>query len=175
MATRVSAVIATFGPIVIALASAVFAGFAWWTTKQELRLNLYNKRFEVYSRTLDMFHAIEGWEPTPAEKSATSLEDSSGFFETQKAFIKASREAGFLFGKNSDAQKLLVQMSADVIGIIGYKRDTLPRIGGEREMGTKAYNDFLERLGRIHSTIPKLENALRPYLDFHSIGRRRLW
>ena len=161
---------------IVAVASACVAALAAWTNLQKLRLDLYNRRFDVYSRTLDFYHEISEWNPTELEKSSTSLSDSSELRATQRAFIKASREARFLFGENSEIQKLLEQMHKDTIGIIGYNRDFAPKIAGQTGMVLPAYKEFAERLNRIDESIPLLEKHLSGYLDFHTIGRaNKMW
>jgi hypothetical protein len=113
--------------LTVAMASAYFTGTASWTSREKLRLDLYNRRFDIYSRTLDFYHALSGWIPTELEKRETSLQDSLELRTTQRAFIKASREAGFLFDDDSGIQKLLEQMHTDSIGIIGYLRCLVDR------------------------------------------------
>jgi hypothetical protein len=87
--------------LAVSVVSVCFAGAAWWTSREKLRLDLYNRRFDVYSRTLDFYHALLSWEPTELEKAKTSLLDSPELGNTQKSFIKASREAQFLFDDDS--------------------------------------------------------------------------
>jgi hypothetical protein len=106
-------------PLAISVLSLLFAGAAWWINREKLRLDLYNRRFDIYSRTLDLLHALETWNPTAAEISARSLQDSSGLDKALKAFTKASRESRFLFDDESGIFKHLEQLHSDAIGIIG--------------------------------------------------------
>ena len=154
--------------IAVATASAFFAGAAWWMSREKLRLDLYNRRFDVYSRTLDFYHALLGWKPTVAEKKETSLEDSLELRMTQRAFIKASREAGFLFDDASGIQKQLEQMHADSIEIIGYLRDFLPKLVGGPDF-ISANEKCDELLKRFSDAIPSLEQKLSKYLNFHAL------
>src|SRR5437764_13744295 len=77
------------------------AGAAWWLSREKLRLDLYNRRFDVYNRTLDFYHALpdeaEFHAPDVAVPEIERHRFMEGFKEKQRNFIKASREARFLF------------------------------------------------------------------------------
>jgi len=162
--------------LLVSVASACFAGFGWRTNHQKLRLDLYNRRFDVYSRTLDFYHALQEWEPTDVEKTTTSLHDSPELRATQRAFIKAKEEARFLFDDDAGIHGQLEQMHKDTIGIIGYKRDYAPKLGGQTQMIIAAHAEFTERLNRINDAIPALQKALSDYLDFHAVGQAgKMW
>lgn len=154
--------------LAVSVASVCLAGAVWWTNREKLRLDLYNRRFDVYSRTLDFYHALLEWKPTEREKSETSLRDSPELRTAQRAFIKASREARFLFDAASEIQNQLEQVHSDSIAIIGYLRDFLPKlIGGPMFVTENKKCD--ECWNRIHSAIPALEQKLSLYLDFHTL------
>lgn len=147
--------------------SVCFAGLAFWTSREKLRLDLYNRRFDVYSRTLDFYHALLGWAPTQSEKGTASLQDSPELIATQKAFIKASREAQFLFKDGSGIKTQLEQVHEDSIGIIGLKRDVLPKLNGPELIPFNEKCDVCWK--RFHEAIPSLEGKMSDYLDFHRI------
>ncbi len=163
-ASRVVSLVA----LAVSVASVCFAGGVWWTNREKLRLDLYNRRFEVYSRTLDFYHALLEWKPTEQEKSETSLRDSPELRTAQRAFIKASREARFLFDAVSGIQNQLEQMHNDSIAIIGYLRDFLPKLIGGPTFATEN-KKCDECWNRIHNGIPALEQKLSLYLDFHTL------
>src|SRR5216684_1445740 len=96
--------------VVISVASAGVAFAAWRTSREKLRLDLYNRRFDIYSRTLDLLHILETWQPSELEKNSASLQQSPDLEKAQRAFVKASREAQFLFDDASGVHKLLEQM-----------------------------------------------------------------
>jgi hypothetical protein len=154
--------------LAVSAVSVCFAGAVWWTSREKLRLDLYNRRFDIYSRTLDFFHALGGWEPTDAERATTSLQDSPALANAQKSFIKASREAQFLFDDASGVQKLLEQVNTDAFWVIGYKRD-LPGKSLDPPTVISAFNEFTERMNRINASIPLLEARMSRCLDFHAL------
>lgn len=91
-------------------------------------------------------------------------------YETaQIAFIKASREAQFLFDDASGIHKLLEQVHSDSIGVIGYKRD-IAHHPAEPQQVITSYHDKEVRRQRFDNAIPLLEQKLAKYLDFHSLS-----
>jgi hypothetical protein len=154
--------------LAVSVASACFAATASWTSRERLRLDLYNRRFDVYSRTLDFYHALLEWKPTDLEKATTSLENSSELRTSQRAFIKASREAQFLFHDSSGIKEQLEQIHTDSIAIIGYLRDSLPKLIGRPEF-ILANQECDECWKRFHDAIPSLEKKMSKYLDFHEL------
>ena len=162
----------TWLSLAISVASACFTGAGWWTGREKLRLDLYNRRFDIYSRVLDFVYALDDWNPTEAERNSSSLQDSADLVEAQRAFIKATRESQFLFKDNSGVHKLLEQMHADSAGIIGYKRDIARNAAFVGPDVPLQFNEFLKKKERIRSSIPPLEQAMSAYLDFHKLS---LW
>jgi hypothetical protein len=163
----------------VSIISVCFAGAVWWTSHEKLRLDLYNRRFDVYSRTLDFYHALLGWQPTELEKATTSLNDSPELGNTQKAFIKASREAQLLFDDTSEIQKQLEQMHEDTIWWIGYKRDCAGKPFDPPTV-ISMNNEFTERRKRVDNSLWHIESGLSAYLDFHRFSlwgsiHRRKW
>jgi hypothetical protein len=155
--------------LAVSAASAFFAGAAWVTNREKVRLDLYNRRFDVYSRTLDFLHALGVWKPTESEKTSTSLEEHPELWKAQSAFIKASREAQFLFADDSGVHKRLEQMHVDTMGIIGYKRDLAPKLNHPPDM-IREHKNFEDRQTRIRESISLLEQEMSEYLDFHALS-----
>jgi|HubBroStandDraft_1064217.scaffolds.fasta_scaffold22041_3 hypothetical protein len=159
--------------VVISVVSACLAFAAWRTSREKLRLDLYNRRFDIYSRTLDLLHALENWHPSELEKNSTSLQQSPELEQAQRAFVKASREAQFLFDDASGIPKLLEQMHADVIAMIGFKRDIVPKLRGEAFIAEN--QKFTERLSRVYAVAPLLEKGMKKYLDFRTLSAWSFW
>jgi Ser/Thr protein kinase RdoA (MazF antagonist) len=159
--------------LVVSVASAFFAGAASWISREKLRLDLYNRRFDIYSRTLDFYHALSDWRPTDAETVNSSLQDSPELKRLQRAFIKASREAQFLFDDDSEIYEQLKQMHLDTSGVIGYWRDIAPALRsqpGMMQMIPSEYGVFQRRRQEIEDSIPLLERRMSWYLDFHTLS-----
>jgi hypothetical protein len=153
--------------LLVSLAAALFTGLASWISAEKLRLDLYDRRFDIYSRTLNLRFALDVWNPTSPEKASASLQGSPELDEAVKAFTKASRESQFLFDNDSGVHKRLEQMHSDVIAIIGDKRNVLPNLGGPDL--ARAWSEHQERLKRVLETVPPLEEAMKKYLNFHAL------
>jgi len=153
----------------VSLASLLVAAGAFWTSREKLRLDLYNRRFEIYGQVLDYVHALDDWNPTDAERASRSLQDFTDLKRTQRAFIKATREAQFLFKDESGVHKLLEQMHADSFGIIGHRRDIAPNLGTAGSDALPLCKEFDKKVERFHVSIGALEQAISKYLDFHAV------
>jgi hypothetical protein len=123
--------LAQWAALAVSTASLCVAFAVWWTNREKLRLDLYNRRFDIYSRTLDLLHALETWNPTPSEIKSHSLQDSPNLDKAMGAFTKASRESQFLFEDESGIHKQLEQLHSAAIAIIGSKRDAETNLIGE--------------------------------------------
>lgn len=83
--------------IVIPLVVAWIAWLAFKVNENKLKLDLYNRRFNVYESALNYYFAkVYGTEQE--------------IKEARQIFTKHIREAGFLFGKDSAAFKTLMQL-----------------------------------------------------------------
>lgn len=158
----------TWTALVVSIISAVFAGCTWWISREKLRLDLYRRRFDVYLKTLDYWQELSVWNPTQKEIELTNLSDSPELRIYQKNFIKAHREAQFLFDDESGILNLLETMHADSIAVIGYRRDLAPKSQPGPEL-VQSYEESEEKRKRMDEAIPRLEKKLARYLDFHTL------
>jgi hypothetical protein len=127
------------------------------TSREKLRLDLYDKRFAVYERTLAFYQALEG----PPE----SLQ-SDAFRSVGKEFIKAYRESQFLFEAGSGIFELLGQMKARAARIEGCKTHAKEL---DPETALKLFEAATEAQRFWDASIEKLEQAIAPYLNFHKV------
>jgi hypothetical protein len=116
---------------------------------------------------LEFYHSFSEWEPTELEKDLTSLQDSPELRKTQRAFIKASREAQFLFDDDSGIHQLLERTHTAAMWVIGYKRTTERALRGLPQ--ERLLSDFSEQMKVINASIPSLDKRLSKYLDFHTL------
>ena len=77
--------------LAISVLAFVVSLFAAFINAEKLRLDLYNRRFEVYTKTMRLFHALLNLE--------RSYKDGS-FSELRDAFIISWRESQFLFDRH---------------------------------------------------------------------------
>jgi hypothetical protein len=148
----------------VAIASVCVGALAVWvalrqskTSRQKLRLDLYDKRFAVFERTLAFYSALLG--------SAESLQ-SDAFESLFREFIRAHNESQFLFDPESGIFKLLGQMVQRAGASRGFKTHA-------READPNAvlelHKNFQEALTFWYTSMGQLGQAIAPYLNFHKV------
>ena len=98
---------------IIALFGAVIAFFQWRVARNQIKIDLYDKRFAIYEASLIFYQKI-------LTCTAETIKEES-FNIAQKNFIKASREAQYLFAKDSGIFQLLQDWHTRSFKIIGFK------------------------------------------------------
>ncbi len=130
--------------VVIAIYVAAIGTSQWYVSREKLRLDLYERRFDVLARTLDFVQGLAKWH---------SLSESD---QEQKhsAFIRAARESRFLFASEPRICQLLDEInvrSAEQLFVYRSTGKTQPLILDP----TKETADLL-----------RLETLLSPFLAF---------
>ena len=98
-----------FATLVAGLVVIIAAGIAWWSVQRQIRatqeieaakvrLDLYNRRFQIFVSIFDFYEALIGWEGTPEQR------------EAQARFFRAYQELGFLFSKESGIEDILEKL-----------------------------------------------------------------
>jgi hypothetical protein len=77
---------------IISLVALIVAIFSFFIASERFRLDLYNKRFEIYVRTVKFYQALITSERNDEDETFASL---------RKDFILATRESQFLFSPES--------------------------------------------------------------------------
>jgi hypothetical protein len=138
----------------ISLASLIVAGFAFVVASERFRLDLYNKRFDIYMRTVRFYQSL-------LKSRDTADEDFSGL---RRDFIIAARESRFLFSPESGIHDLLSQLNSDSFAITG-QRD-MPK-GLPPEQVIENQKQFATAIERWNSSMEPLEARMAPYLNYH--------
>lgn len=155
-------------PIATILAAVVAVGvtgyFAWHqrnilreqtrVAKEKLRLDLYDRRFEIFSSIFDFYEAMISWEGTPDQIAARGR------------FFRAYQESAFLFTKESGITDLLKMLNDGGAKVIGFKENSHhyksdPKLLIDQLNKT---NDVL--LKEFEDGLSKLRAAMHQYLDF---------
>lgn len=126
---------------------------------ERIRLSLYNRRFEVYARTIRFVLLI-------LEDNETFAEQRSK--ETREDFIIAYRESRFLFGMKSIIFEILRKLNNDSYNIV-WHRDTATNYPNHK-FSEKEKDELKEQLDYLQGLLPKLEDHFSDYLDFSKIG-----
>jgi hypothetical protein len=159
-----------FATLVAGLFLIIAAGVAWWSVQQQihttreieaskLRLDLYNRRYQIFDSIFDFYNALIGWTGTPEQR------------EAQKRFFRASQEAVFLFKPESGIAETLQRLHGKSAKVIGFKE-----YGEDYKSGGPAF--YLEQFHKAQhvllvdfdAALVKLKAELGNYLNFHTIA-----
>lgn len=125
-------------------------------TKNKLKLDLYNRRFEIYTRVLNYCNLF-------------MMGDSKGVDYPEKKinFIVAFRESNFLFESNSGIYEIIKDLMQTCSFIEFYHAN---------EKGitfdNNKHDDVISKQNSIEEKLITLEKAMSPYLKF---GLLSLW
>jgi hypothetical protein len=157
---------ATLAAGTVAIVAAVIAWFAVQrqiraaqkVEATKLRLDLYNRRYQIFESIFDFYDALWQWAGTPEQKAA------------QQKFFRASEEAGFLFSNESGVQRVMKQLLMDSGTVIGFKEH------GEdyRDQDRELYQRQHAEMNRILTTgfedgLLRLRLAMAEYLNFQTV------
>lgn len=149
----------------IALIVAVISWQQWMVNRERLRLELYDRRFGVYSKVLEFYQALLSWEGT--EKQCDSI----------NPFITAVRESKFLFPDAPAMMALLREFS-----IRGFRTtkhdeliDELRRSGDTKEHLLQVAQRRSDDANWILGSLGQLEELIAPYLNFHGYKTKEHW
>ncbi|MCL1090322.1 hypothetical protein L2744_12110 [Shewanella profunda] len=116
--------------------------------RKKLNLDLYNKRFVIYTDTLRFYQ---------------ELADQEVSQESHRAFISSKEASKFLFSKDSSIFELLDLMHSESFKITGFKRhgkefSGTPEFVEGFKTSQETYFWFSKKLG-------ELKNKMSPYLN----------
>jgi hypothetical protein len=159
-----------FATLVAGLFVIAAAAIAWSGVQRQIRatqqieatkvrLDLYNRRYQIFDSIFDFYDALIGWTGTPEQRAA------------QKRFFRASQEAAFLFSEESGIEKTLKRLHHESAKVIGFKE-----YGDDYRSGGPAF--YLEQfqnaqhvlLVDFDAALVKLKVELPKYLNFHTIA-----
>jgi hypothetical protein len=161
-----------FATLVAGFLVIVAAGIAWCGVQKQIRvtqqveatkirLDLYNRRFQIFVSIFDFYEALIGWKGTDEQRLARAR------------FFKAYQESAFLFKPESRIEEMLKSLFDASGKIIGFKEDSEQFKAGGPEFYSEQFNAMNSALGYFDNTLPKLRAAFGDYLNFHSIASSR--
>ena len=120
-------------------------------------MDLYNKRFQIFSAAVDFSNVISSWAGSDDQKA------------TRLLFLRAVNESQFLFSKESGVFELLLKMNEKSFKRLG--------MGQLREhaatMPLEVNQAALESVDAVNwivfAAIPELAVKMKPFLDFHML------
>jgi hypothetical protein len=138
----------------ISLVALVVAALSYFVASERFRLDLYNKRFDIYVRTVRFYQAL---------MTSQRDDEDETFAALRKEFILAIRESQFLFSPESGVYDLLSRLNFDSLKITGQK--DMPK-GLPPDQGIGNQKQFSDALIRWNSSMEPLEAMMAPYLNY---------
>jgi hypothetical protein len=152
--------------IAIAFYVASVGTFQWFTSRDKVRLDLYNRRFDVYTRAIDFMLDLLGW-------TYVTLEDRRA---KHNAFMRAVRESRFLFVDDPRIWALLEEFNLRSFKVTGFIGETSPYVLDMPKKSIEACGENESSLEWITESTSRLEAMLVPYLGFrHRAFKRWHW
>lgn len=150
--------IVVIAPVLISAAVAVVGVFQYKVNKNKLRLDLYNRRFIVYEQSLAYFQSYY-----------SQVSTSEYIDECANNFSRVFRESLFLFGEDSEAYKLLIELNDTLSFLIQFNKKFKSEPYDQETL--KAWVSIKESKQEPLIIMKALEKALMPWLDFKRVER----
>jgi hypothetical protein len=152
--------------LVVSSFALIVSCVAAYLNREKLRLDLYARRFGVYSQALDFCQCVTDWDDADAEKLKASQADLK---PVHKAFVKALRESKFLFHPKSGIYELLVKINAQSFSVTNSHKIPVAQLSREEVFARHAENTRLDKWFR-EEALSELDAKTAPYLNFHKWG-----
>lgn len=129
----------------------------WALAREKLRLDLYDRRFEIFTSIFDFYDAMISWKGTPEQE------------EARKKFFRAYQESGFLFTKESGIEALLKMLNDEGAKVIGFKEHSDSYKSDPTFMIDQLKKTTDIQLRIFDEGLAKLRAAMHQYLDFSKV------
>lgn len=152
--------VAAVTSIVTSVATVCIAGFVafigfhqWRISKDKLRLDLFNRRFDIYLRVLDYFIGLSGTHNTPGPPKEL------------EPFIKAVRESRFMFPQDSEVYQHLEEFRVRT-NEVGNYTSSLTILSDMPEERAKLTQRQISNTAWLNGAMVTLEDKMKPYMSF---------
>ncbi len=127
----------------------------WKTNQEKLRLDLYQRRFDIYLRVLEFHWALLEWGDKPEQQALRG------------PFVKAFCESKFMFPVSSGIYEFLSDFHRHAFRIANFKAASDPIRDLMPAEFAKLANRRSEDANWILSSMEVFLAKLAPYLNFH--------
>jgi hypothetical protein len=141
--------------IAISVVSAAVSLASYWTNREKLRLDLYDRRFRIYESALTLHDLLWKWSPTANDVGYGFLFDSTDLKAAISDFQKKSAEGQFLFSHESEVPELLQQFCKEANFIVNV------------QIHNHHPKDWSTTLARFAEMPGPLREKMSPFLNFH--------
>lgn len=152
--SQVTIVVSVVGAVVGLIALTV----AWSQMRiasAKTKLDLYNKRFNVYLAALEFYHYAYSNDRKDIREKANKL-------------TQAYRESKFLFDAEDGIYELLGQIQKGSAAVRA-SEEHKQKPGSDKDMAWKLLERSSDALLKMHEDILSLEEKLNKYLSFHNV------
>jgi hypothetical protein len=151
--TKVAAILVSICAVIVSGVSAGIGILQWRNAVRKLKLDLYERRLNVYFVAISYYQA--------------AMEDNIEEIDrNMPLFIKATRESRFLFKDEDGILKLMRDMSRQFAQMTAYAYEKAR--GGEADAQelVSLRKVKQDRLFSLENALQEFETKLEPYLDF---------
>jgi len=135
--------------VLLGLAVAYIAYQRLVTARKKLKLDLYKKRFEIYTDTLKFQQELVNSQPND---------------KAQKKFFVSKESSYHLFSDNREIYRLLDRMYSESFKVTDYK-NACNKMEGSPKDKMEMSQDSQNALTWFNQQIPKLRKMMGEYLD----------
>jgi hypothetical protein len=147
----------------VAILVAIISYRQWRTAHDRLRLDLYNRRLELYLSLLSMEDALAGWSGTAAQ---LALLDK---------FKRARSESRFLFPPESGVYELFDEFGKAIISITALDSLIVYELNNEPSKKTNWKQFRIDAWNKAVNVRWALDNQVAPLLEFSASGDPFKW
>jgi hypothetical protein len=149
--------ITALSTVIVAVYVAIISKRQWMNNQEKLRLDLYQRRFEIYLRVIDYYWALLEWKDTPEQ------------IATRGPFVKAFCESKFMFPIKSGVYEYLEEFNLHAFRVSNFKSAIDSWGESFPEEKAKLAIQRTENVNWILSSLDKLQERMAPFLNFHSL------
>ena len=143
--------------VVIAVYVASVGTLQWFIAHEKLRLDLYDRRFDVYVNSVQYMQTVMDWKSLDPE---TRIAD-------RRAFIRSVRESRFLFADDERVFKLLEEFNLCSFKVTGFiEQDHSAEVLYSHDAFKLRFAEHNSQLQWVTNAPIRLEELLLPYLAF---------
>jgi hypothetical protein len=157
------------GPIATAMAAiaavSVTAYFAWHQKRlaaEKLRLDLFERRWGIFSSIFNFYYAMISWQKNPSSEQIAAKD----------RFFIAYQESKFLFKKESGIENLLKDLNEKGMKVIGFKENA-EEYKSDLDIYSRKFTEITDiQLREFENGLIKLQDAMSDYLSFEYVRPR---
>ncbi len=142
---------------VVATYVAIISRRQWTTNQEKLRLDLFQRRFDIFLRVLEFHWALLEWKDEPEQQAL------------QGPFVKAFCESRFMFPEESGIHAFLNEFHLHAFRVTHFKSASDPIREVMPAEFLKLANQRTQDLNWILNSMDIFLAKLAPYLNFHSL------